>query len=402
MGQALLPEHFYAQEQGLREEFSLRFRTQRLPAWGLGSLQWDSFQLLKGIVSIQEMTLVLQSGTLIDIPGNTAPAHLNLNAAGVSRAPVFVHLESGYDVVSAGRGDELEEGIERIVQRISLSTDPYSETAAEVFKLAELECGPDGLWGVSSGYVPPLLQVETSPFMATRVETMKGLVRTLRQVLGNEIRDNYLSAEGLTSAKQCLRGLFEFQALLQDLEHGVHHHPYELFAALRSLYIDVCVYRDVTPSEIERGYSHSDLAGCFSALLDRVAELAESEGRRLPYREFTRKEGMLVCELDAEMRRARDIFLLIQKPAVSATVDFGRIKLASESRLHVVYEKALRGIPISRMEKPPFHHGLAPTVEFHSISPGVEWDHAVREGRVVMFDGPHLDGCRCYLYWRNG
>lgn len=399
MGQALLPEHFYAQEQGLREEIGLRLRLQRLPAWGLGSLQWDTFQLLKGIVSIQEMTLVLQSGSLVDIPGNTAPAHLNLNASGMSRAPVYVHLESGYDVVSAGRGDELEEGIERIVQKVTLSTEPYSETAAEVFKLAELECGADGLWGVSSAYIPPLLQVETSPFMATHVERMKSLARTLRQVLGDEIRDNYLAAEGVTSAKQCLRGLFEFEALLADLDHGIHHHPYELFAALRSLYIDVCVHRDVTPTAIEQPYVHTDLAGTFSALLERLTDLAEHRGRRLPYREFTKREGTLICELGSDVRRARDVYFLVQKPAVSATVDLGRIKLAAESRLRVVYEKALRGIPLQHLEKPPFHHGLAPTVEFYTIAPGAEWDYAVREGRVALYDGPYLDGCRCYLYW---
>jgi len=85
MGQALLPEHFYAQEQSIREEVALHFRMQAAPCWGLGTLQWDTFQLLKGIVSIDEMTLFLQSGALVDIPGNTAPAFLKREDKNESR-----------------------------------------------------------------------------------------------------------------------------------------------------------------------------------------------------------------------------------------------------------------------------------------------------------------------------
>ena len=33
MGQALLPEHFYAQEHSLREELSTRLELSAVPAW---------------------------------------------------------------------------------------------------------------------------------------------------------------------------------------------------------------------------------------------------------------------------------------------------------------------------------------------------------------------------------
>lgn len=46
MGQALLPEHFLAQEQALREEVNLRFGLSSVPCWGLGALRWDTFQFL--------------------------------------------------------------------------------------------------------------------------------------------------------------------------------------------------------------------------------------------------------------------------------------------------------------------------------------------------------------------
>jgi len=55
MGQALLPEHFYAQEESLRAEASLRFSLLPEPSWGLGWLAFDEFLLSKGVLSIREL-----------------------------------------------------------------------------------------------------------------------------------------------------------------------------------------------------------------------------------------------------------------------------------------------------------------------------------------------------------
>lgn len=401
MGQALLPEHFYAQEQSLREETNLRFRLAPAPLWGLGSLQWDGFQLLKGILSVQELTLVLQSGTLVDVPGNTTPGFLNLNIAGATKAPVYVHLQSGFDVVALGQGDLAEEGIERIVHKIELSTVPYSPTGAQSFKLAEFECGADGAWSLRPDYVPPLIGVGRSPFFESQLKRMHAIARAFKRLLTAEVEQNYLAGDSQAAAKQCLRGLFNFEAMLSDLDGEIRLHPYDVFRGLRAFYIDACVYRDVVPSVIERAYEHEDLGGCFGALLDALEEQAQIGRQRVPYVELVRKEGMYVGELGKDVRRAKDVFLLVQKPQVATKLELGGVKLASPSRIHVVYERALRGIPYERVESPPFHHGLASNVEFYALSPGMEWDHAVREGSVVLFDVPQLEGTRLYLYWRS-
>ena len=59
------------------------------------------------------------------------------------------------------------------------------------------------------------------------------------------------------------------------------------------------------------------------------------------------------------------------------------------------------GIPYQRMDNPPFVHGMAATVDFYAITPGQEWDYALREGKIVLFDAPQLQGSRLYLYWRT-
>ncbi len=226
MGQALLPEHFYAQEKSLREEVALRLRLSPVPSWGLGTLELDGFQLQKGILSVQEMTLVLPSGSIIDIPGNTAPATLNLNATGTSVAPVYVHLESGFNVMTQGAGEAGEEGIERIVQKVTLSSNATSETAAQSFKLALFECDPEGLWKLRPDFLPPLVCVgRSAPLFEEQRKRMRAIARTLRQTLLDEMEHNHLAGDSQSAAKQALRGVFSFGALLDDIDQASPRTP---------------------------------------------------------------------------------------------------------------------------------------------------------------------------------
>ena len=401
MGQALLPEHFYAQEQSLREEVSLRLRMSPVPVWGLGTIQWDGFQLNKGIINITELTLVLPSGTMVDIPGNTAPAILNLKTVGATKASIYVHLQSGYEIVHVEAGDQAEEGVERVQQKIELSSNPTSTTGVQMFKLAEFLQGPDGAWVLHTDYVPPSLQVAPTPFFKPYLDRMSGVLRMFMQQITQEIQDNHLSGHSQAIGRQCLQVAYRFQALLGDLNNEVHLHPYDVFSALRELYVSVCIFSPAQPSELMQPYVHDDIASGYKALLDEMERLLNVQRQSIPYVEFTRKEGLYVCEISAALKRARDVFLLIQKPQVSMKLDVSRVKLASESRIHMVHEHALMGIPFTPIEKPPFQHGLSSSVDFFGITPGPEWDYAVRDGKVVLFASPQLEGTRIYLYWRT-
>jgi type VI secretion system protein ImpJ len=401
IGQALLPEHFLAQEESLRDEFRTVVRLTSGPCWGVGALRWDPLELAKGKIKLEELTLLLPSGLLIDVPVNTEPAALDVTSAG-STASVYLHLQTGFKPVrTAGQGERGEEGIERMVQQIALSTEPSSATSLHAFKLAELRCELDGAWALSAGYVPPLLTVGGNPFFEPARRRVDALVRRLRELLVAEVQQNFLAAEGNAASRIALRGLFGVDALLADLDAGLPLHPYALFSALRALYIDFCVAHDSVPADLNKPYLHDDLAGVFGGLLDRLEAQVSGENRSVPYAEFARRDGLIVGELKREVRRARDVFLLVQKPYASTKLDMTRVKLASELRIRQVYERSLKGIPFEHVSNPPFSHGLASTIEFFTVTPGPEWDFAVREGKVVLLDDPDLKGLRFYLYWRD-
>lgn len=401
MGQALLPEHFYAQEQGLRQEMHQRFQMGGLPAWGVAHLKWDSFQILEGIVSLQELSVVLPSGALIDIPGNTAPASFNLNTTGASRASVYLHLESGYDLTSEGEGRFGEESIERVVQRVTLSSAPYLDTALQSFRLAEFEKDVGGQWALSAGYIPPMMRVGSTPFFEAILGRMRDLGTTFREVLTGDIQQNYLGGESQLAAKQCLRALFRYIHVLASVGREVQPHPYELHRLLYDLYLDVCVYRDCQPKELQTPYRHDELGTAFNLLLGLVGEQVTLTRSDIPYTTFEVREGMRVCQLVEGARRARDIYWLVQRPQVAQSVELQGIKLAAPSRTGLVHQRALRGIPYQAIDKPPFHHNFSNEVDFYALSPGEEWDYAVREGELAFFDRPDLKDVRFFIYWRN-
>ncbi len=400
MGQALLPEHFFAQEESLRAETALRFSLQSLPSWGLGHIVWDSFLLGTGVLSVSELSLVFESGTVVDIPGNAGRMSMDLKALGRTTAPVYIQLDSGFDPVELPPiGAPDEEGIERMVQRLRLSADPTG--GEETFQLATMVSDPRGRWAFAEDHVPPLLLVKRDMLFDGPLRRMEDLLKRLRAILGEELKENHLSGETQLLAKQALRSLYSAQAMMTDLDAGIHPHPYDFFRALRQLYIDVCVYRDLTPDGLDKGYDHRLLGAAFDRLLVPV-ERTVTQGRRLrSYIEFTRKDGLISCALPRDVKSAHDVLLLIEKPEIVTKLDLRLVKLASPKRLEEVHEHALTGVEYKVIARPLYLQSFAPTVEFFGLARGLEWDYAVGEGRLVLLDRPELKGCRLYLYLRE-
>jgi type VI secretion system protein ImpJ len=399
MGQALLPEHFYAQETSLRSETALRFEMSGAPSWGLGKFEWDKYLLPQGRLEVRELSVVLESGTIIDIPGNAAPISLDLPKSGRSRTPIYLQLQSDFEIVESKPGSATEEGIRRILQKVELTTE--QTTADERFELAHVERGANDVWSFSAEYIPPLLNVRHGLLFDKPLERMDHLVKALRHLLKQELQENHLSGETQLLAKQALRTMFQLHAALVDIGGQITPHPHSLFVALRNLYIDTCVLRDAPLDAIDLAYDHTELAAGFDALLSPL-EAITSRGRpEVPYIEFVRREGQLCCDIDKNIKRAKDVFLLLQKPQVSSKIDLGKVKFSSPTRLNAVYERALTGIPVTRIERPPFAQTLSSTVDIYAVSRGQEWDYAVGEGHIVLFDVPQLEGCRLYLYCRT-
>lgn len=405
MGQTLLPEHLLAQEDSLAEEASLRFRMRGLPDYGIARCRWIDSLLMEGVLSIQTLRFCTPRGLLVDVPGNASMAPFNLNVPGSSRLSVYVHI-LGEDVprrpdgADSRWGTESEKGVPKRAWHLVLSSEQHFTGALETLKLAEFEKDPQEAWRLSKSYIPPLLQVGVSPFLSEDLEGLGPLLEVFRQKIAQDIAASYLSGESMYEAKQCLKALLHAQRLIKDLQGQVHEHPYRVLEALRRFYIEVCFYRETDPEYAVEGYDHEHLASCFGQVLDSLRQQINLFVRKSPYLPFELKEGLHRVTLPLEVREASEVYLLIQKEHVHATYPIGSLKIAASSRIAVVHQLALQGIPLRRIERPPFQHRFGPEVEFYRLVEGEEWDHALKELAAAFYDAPAYHGARFYIYWR--
>ena len=112
------------------------------------------------------------------------------------------------------------------------------------------------------------------------------------------------------------------------------------------------------------------------------------------------QDGVWRCELPDGIKDAKDVYWLVQKDRVGSVVDLQGFKLAAESRIRMVHQLSLGGIPIERIENPPFHHTFGSEVEFYKLGTGQEWDFAVQDHAVAFFDRSALANMRSFMYWR--
>ncbi len=417
LGQTLLPEHFVAEEESLLADTALRFDLLGAPFFGVGRLRWNEALLADGILSIASMTVVFPSGRLVDIPGNATVDTFPLNVPGMSRVPVYVHVTgertaaepagragagAGGAAAAAERGAG-DGALDKVVERLVLSTDQTVRNARESMKLAEFVKSPEGAWSLSEAYLPPLLQVGTSPFLIPLVERIEKQLELFHRKLEEDIAASYLGGESLFRATICLGGIFRLQRFLANLRAQVHFHPYHLYEALHLFHTALCIYQNQTPENVTSPYLHDDLAGCLNQVVKPLIERIQVSRGKVPYVAFEQKEGLFtVPELPREVHKAKEIYFLVQKPRVSDVLSLEGLKLASRSRLNLVHQLSLQGIPYRRIERPPFQHQFGAEVEFFLISEGEEWDQALRESALAFFDQPSYTKARAYLYWRQG
>lgn len=404
MGQPLLPEHLEAQEQSLRDELVVRTALLGLPRHGVARLRWDEGQLERGVVRLADLTLVLPSGRLVDIPGNCEATAFDLENTGLGRVSLFLTLaplpgearEPLQNASSIGPGS-----IDRVIGRARLVSSRTAEPEAEVFHLADLVKDTEGRWAVSEDYLPPALGVRSTPFFRSLIERFENGVDRFIRLLAEDIRDHYLAGHVTLAAQQGLRMAYKLKGWLRDVGREIDPHPYELFRALRDFYVDVCVYRQTHPLELEVAYTHTEMAPGFQRLLEALEPLMEeARASRASYAPFERREGALVCAVPRDARKSRQLFLLVRKASVGQQVDLGRVKLASPSRLPLVHQRALRGVPFERIDNPPFQHDFSVEVELYGLALGEEWDHVVNEGVLATYARADLDEVRLFLYWR--
>ena len=405
MGQALLPEHLSTLETAMLADSALRFSLHGMPKYGLYRLRWNETLLIEGMLSIEEMTLVLPSGLLLVLKENANLATLNLNLSSFSSISVYLHVHDFPENIG-------ERGVkQRTVERnnvscwlwsLELSTNEENYDALESFHLADFEKHPDGSWQFSTAYIPPLLSLKSVPFLK---EELTGLVRKFEAYhyqLTQEIATIYLSGADLINARQCQRSIVQILRFFANLFSEIPAHPYEVYEHLKSFYVELCFYHNNIPKFATSPYRHEQLAEVFTEILDPLTEQLKISESRSPYLPFSLSGGLMQIKLPEIIREAKEIYLLIQKSVVTKDIQLEGVKIAAVSRIPVVHKFYLQGVSFKPIDRPSFQHSFGPEVDIYQLAIGDEWDFALNELELGFYADPKFAEEKFFLYWRAG
>jgi type VI secretion system protein ImpJ len=382
---------------------ALRFSLQEFPAYGVYRLLWSNALLDEGVLSVEEMTLVMPSGLLLKLKDNARLTPFNLNHAGGTLLPIYVHvrnLPENSGLRDTNLPTSKRDNVNCWLWSLELSADQEHPDTLESFRLAEFEKLPDGAWRLSPRYIPPLGNFREVPFLKPELTALTHQLEAYHYQLTQEIAAIYLSGTDLVNAKQCLKSVIQIQRFLANLFAHIAPHPFTVYEALKHFYVDLCFYHDDTPQFASTPYRHEQLAEVFREILEPLNGQLQLSQIRSPYLPFTTSGGLVRANLPEAIREAKEIYLLVQKTGVTKSTSLDGLKIAAVSRIPIVHKFFLQGIPCKRMDRPPFQHSFGPEVDIYQLSTGDEWDYALKELALGFYADDQLGGEHFFLHWR--
>lgn len=404
-GQVLEPEHFRANEDAVAGHARLVGELQGLPFYGIGRLAWKEAAFARGTIVISSLIAVFPSGQAVSVlDGHPALSDLDLTRIKGTTITLFLHL---LREPATGRYDDDPKLVTRLYPALQLSMEPSAKGARESLPFAVIEVDTlQKTYRLSEDFVPPLLQVGNNPFLAAHLAALEEVLRLIEANFAAQFEDPLFRGDRMAAARRCEVESVRLRTLLLELGDkppaGLYRHPYVVFDAIRSFYLELCAMREEAP-EIFR-YTHEDLADCFGCVIDAVKARAVSEPVRSPSLAFERKaddQPFVAKPIPQSLARDHDVYLVVERP--EAAVPFSGIKLASPARLDDVIRLSLHGVNFAPIASPPpFRHSFGPYVDFHKIeTSGDEWKRAM-DARALAYRawGPQRS-VRVALYWRK-
>lgn len=401
VGQPLLPRHLVAQENSLIAHMHFSIKQIGFPYYGIGLLKWDDTLLTQGIVSISAATVIFPSGQLINIPGNATIRSLDLNETGKNRVTLYLQLLSKQNEEE----DFLDSGLESEkiafgVNELELSDDNNAPLIEAAIKFGEFEKDLENKWKLRGDFIPPLLSIQGNPFLKKTLLELKIKLEQFQNAIemvaveGEDFEGNTLETN------LCLLEIAKMRRLLMNIEHHVATHPFYLYEAF-SQYLDAIslLHKNKTNFKLIP-YQHEKLGPLFSVMMESLA-LDEVSDLQISQLEFIKKDRCYVSEkLPKDLQDSKEVYLIVQKVDTTGNPNIEGLKVSAYSRLMNTVIFGVQGIPIIRIERAPFNHNFSRRANIYTIEKGIEWGHALKEGRIAFDYKDNTKDVQAFLYWR--
>ncbi len=404
MGQALLPDHLRMLEVSMMADSALRFSHNEMPRYGLYKVSWNETLLAEGVLSLEEMTLVMPSGLLLELKENVRIEPLNLTIPGTSLISVYLHVRTYSEPINSTAENKniVKYGnVNCWLWQLDLSTEQEHSDTLETFHFADFQKQADSSWLLSTAYIPPLGCFGSLPFLKDDFKQLKVKLEAYHYQLTQEVAAIYLSGADLFNARESLKSVVNILRFLGNLLAEINVHPYTMYERLKSFYVDLAFYHNNTPDFSTSCYRHDELAEVFNEILVPLNHEIQFNQSRIPYLPFVLANGIFQVTLPIEIRQAKEFYFLVQNAGVNQSISIDGIKLAAISRIPIVHKYYLQGIILTKIDKPPFQHSFGPEIDIYQLSQGEEWDCALNELVIGFVPDSSFLSEKFFINWRT-
>ncbi len=421
-GVFLSPQHLQAQDRYIED--LLRFQIAALTAypWGLTRLQLDGAALAGGVLTVVEASGIFPDNLAFDIPeADEAPASKAIEdcfADGRQRCQFYLAVperrSSGVNVSLSREGisarflseqrmmrDEnsgalLERPVSLARKNLKILAEGESSSGSVLLPLIALEKTEAGLYRPEPRYVPPVLDIHSSPAL---VSIVKGLVELLvarsSQLAGARRQRNDTLADFSAADIANFWLLYTMNTELPEFRHLLETsrvHPEMLFRAMLRLAGTLMTFSTQYDQNDLPRYDHVAPGSAFALLDAMIRELLEtvvpSNFIALPLKLMRPSIYATAIDKDAYFQNSR--FYLAVTADMKEPDLIGRFsqlaKVASATQIENYIRQAIPGLRMIHVPVPPRAIPVKLRYQYFSLEgTGDVWDAVVRARNLAVY-----------------
>ncbi len=390
--------------------------------WGIRDIEVDERALSAGQFKINKLSGVLPDGTMIDIGDNlddaVAPRPIEQAFTAQMRSlPVFLAIAHETDTsanvdleqkpgaltryvrvqanvfdLNSGTG---EQGMSWARNNLRILFGDERRDAFDAMQVAELVRSPAGLVVMRETYVPPVVQLRTSPFLHTGFRRVLAAMTARQRSIAESRRQRTAAAVDFQASDAAkfwlLNTLNNFIPLFSHLvDHGTDH-PESAYIALGQLIGQLCTFAvDGDPTTIPK-FNYLELGDVFEPMFGRALSLinATITERYVQIPLQRREDGMYLGKMEDPQVLRYEFFLAASGSMPEAQVRDRLpklMKIASWNHIGAILNSAINGARIELEYRPPGALPLKPGLTFFKVSRNPDfWNDIASTGTIALY-----------------
>jgi type VI secretion system protein ImpJ len=389
-GMLLTPQHFQQWDNYFEGQLASRVQSVLQYDYGIIDLQVNNEAIANGNFQITVCRAVMQDGLIVNVPDAEAVPDLrpvgnhfhpeqerlgvhlaipamkfgeaNVQASGGKANSNLRFLQEGALVKDETTGTN-EQPVAYAKSNLRLIFDDEVRDGFTSIKIAELMRTATGQLKIAEDYIPPILKVSASDWLAGMLRQLVEILITKSGSLGEQRRQSRASLADFTTSEVAVFWLLHtVNSSVPTMAHFFRSpliHPERLYLEMASLVGKLMTFStDHNPKDIVK-YDHDDLYFTFNNLSSVLKELLETviPSRCVPIILEKTRDTLYVGRIEDErLLKEAGFYLAVKSHMPEAKLIEGVprvVKIASRDAIDQVIGAALPGVVLTHSNPPP-------------------------------------------------